>query len=317
MSENEIKLGLIGHSISLSLSPAIHGAFFRASGKTGRYDLFDCPAGDLIPLLERLLRPSDLSIDGFNVTIPHKIAVLDYLRSHGAQISDEAKLAGAVNTVVASPLSGHNTDIVGLKNSIADLRESKNVTRPLQHGLLIGTGGAARAAVIALSQCGVKKIVVCARTGEKSQQFCRAMNMQARDNGLALPLLMPSALPQAGASFEVDFKNIDIVINATSIGHADNDAPEWLDRLMQELEASCGAEKNLKLVQDLVYAKGDAPTVFCAAATSHGLLNGDGKAMLVHQARAAFQLWTTVWPSYQSGLEAFEQTLKNRARAEN
>jgi shikimate dehydrogenase len=308
MSASKIKLGLIGQSISLSLSPAIQEAFLDACGMEGSYELFDCPESDLIPVLERLLY--GIPVTGFNVTVPYKVKVFDYLQSQGAYLSDEAKLAGAVNTVVVGLKSaGHNTDIYGLRASI---EQFSLVSKPLLRAALIGTGGAARAAVIALNQLGISEIVVYGRTGEKAVTFCQALADQAEASGLSLPQLSPAALPQFELSDKSNLFNelqrqpVDIVVNATSIGHGSNDsAPDWLDALLAEMPEHL-------IVQDLVYAKGATATLFCAAADRYGLRNADGKAMLIHQASMAFKLWTGRMPPYQAGFDAFDQTLQKR-----
>src|SRR5574341_966653 len=143
---------IIGDPVHHSLSPAMQNAAFNALGLNSTYIAFRVPANELEASLQSL---RTINIAGFNVTIPHKVAVMKYLD----ELDATAKKAGAVNTVnnIEGVLKGYNTDIHGF---IEPLRRRK-IDLSGMAVLLLGAGGAARAVIVALSeQEGVAKVVI-------------------------------------------------------------------------------------------------------------------------------------------------------------
>src|SRR5260370_23365257 len=132
---------LLGDGISYSASPALHNAAFAALGLDWTYELLDVPPGEL-PAAMRSLRSPDAG--GANVTIPYKRAVMDYLDT----IDPEALRAGAVNTIArdGARLVGSNTDVAGIRSAIAGIGLEPRGADVL----ILGAGGSARAAAIAL-----------------------------------------------------------------------------------------------------------------------------------------------------------------------
>lgn len=286
-----LNLGLIGSSVSRSLSPFIHQAFFDCTGIAGSYRLFDVAESQLASRLA-VMTKGPQAMDGINVTLPHKVAVFDFLES----CSPQARAAGAVNTVVFNKekLEGHNTDIVGLRASL----EQSLSPSALKGIAIIGTGGAARAAVIALTEMGATNFQIFGRTKERAEGFITSLEQSIALSQLYLPQLSFGAFAvDAEEEFSAAVEHCQIVINATSIGHLDNEVPPWLEPLFMALPKGV-------FVQDLVYAKNSEPTVCCRLAQKYQLDNTDGKAMLVHQARFAFALFAGQLPPYEVGLNA-------------
>lgn len=173
-----INVGLIGQSISNSVSPLIHRGFFRSCGINGEYSLWQLPdARMLASFVDKVRRRS---IRGFNVTMPYKLSIIDYLD----ELDELARLTGSVNVVVNDNgwLKGYNTDVEGVEHLIRNNR--------LEIGgqvALLGCGGAARAAAVALIQydCQLFSVVrdlksinvahmrnICDRIGVVQEQNC-------------------------------------------------------------------------------------------------------------------------------------------------
>lgn len=287
-----LNLGLIGSSVGRSLSPAIHCAFFACTGIAGSYSLFDVAEGELAQRLESM-KVGPEPMDGINVTIPHKVAVFNFL----ASCSPQARAAGAVNTVVfkGQQLEGHNTDILGLKASLYQSL-SPELCRSINKVSILGTGGAARAAVIALGEMGASNFQIFARTKERAESFITSLEQSIAAAQIALQLNF-RAFSITENLERSDLHHCQVFINATSIGHLDNELPLWLEPVIGLLPKSA-------FVQDLVYAKNSEPTICCRLAQKFQLDNDDGKAMLVHQARFAFELFAGQLPPYEVGINA-------------
>lgn len=300
-ASSRLDLGLIGSSVSRSLSPFIHQAFFDCTGIAGSYRLFDVPESQLASRLAVMAKGEE-AMDGINVTLPHKVAVFDFLES----CSPQARAAGAVNTVVfkKKKLEGHNTDIVGLRASL----EQSLSPSSLNGTAIIGTGGAARAAVIALAEMGATEFQIFGRSKERAASFITSLEQSIALSQLSFPqLTLRSFAVDAQEKFKAAVEHCQLIINATSIGHLDSEVPPWLEPLFMALPKAA-------FVQDLVYAKNSEPTVCCGLAHKYQLENADGKAMLVHQARFAFELFSGQLPPYDAGFSAL---LAACARANN
>lgn len=140
------RFGLIGRPLGHSASAAYFTAKFRQEGFSDcAYALYELPAIDALPGL----LAATPELEGFNVTIPYKRSVMDYVD----ELSFDARMIGAVNCVhrTAQGLEGHNTDIVGLRESLAELLEN---AQP-EHALVLGTGGASQAVQYALAERGI------------------------------------------------------------------------------------------------------------------------------------------------------------------
>ena len=163
-----LKLGLLGHPLSHTLSPKLQTAALQFAGINGEYNLFDIKPEFLTGGIKKMLASQ---VSGFNITIPYKQDIYRMLD----ELSDEVRLAGAANTVKVEnngKLFGHNTDIIGFKLAFT---EAFGLLSNKDNALVIGAGGSARAVVIALAQLGFKKIQIKGRDLEKARSFITEM----------------------------------------------------------------------------------------------------------------------------------------------
>lgn len=260
-----IKLaGLIGDPVAHSRSPGLHNAAFAHLGLPGRYELWQTSAAEL-PARVAALRSGQFY--GANVTLPHKIAVLDLLD----QLDPDVHVIGAVNTIIREAdgsLTGANTDAPAF---LASLREDGGYQPSGGSAVILGASGAARAAAVALVGAGVARLLVVNRTLDKAEQLLADL-LAAADADPLLFALTPDDDQLPGALAEAD-----LIVNATSLGWHGDATP--LDSAL----IPAGA-----LVFDMVYR----PTRLLHDAAARGARPLDGASMLVRQAALAFQRWT-------------------------
>ncbi len=249
------RLGIIGHPVAHSLSPAIQGAALRAAGVDATYERWDTPL-DALPARIAALRAPDCL--GANVTIPHKQNVLVLLD----EVAPLAAGIGAVNTVVndGGRLSGHNTDGGGF---VAALREA-GFEPGGKRFLLVGAGGAARGIAFALREAGAASIAISNRTAARAGALAAAVGAEA----------VPFDAPPAP---------YDCVVNCTSAGMHGSGAEDTLP-------CDPAAAGPATLIVDIVYAPEETPLL--RAAREAGLPVLGGLPMLIHQGALAFELWT-------------------------
>ena len=141
MNKPELKYAILGHSIGYSLSPLIHNTAFRLKNINARYDIVDFPPENFIEQISQLKKAD---YNGFNVTIPYKSRIMEYLDV----IDPEAEFIGAVNTIHVNNgrWCGYNTDVAGFLSPL------KTISKKLTTCVILGNGGAARAVLYGLSQ---------------------------------------------------------------------------------------------------------------------------------------------------------------------
>lgn len=249
---------VIGDPIDHSLSPVMHAAAFKAAGLPHRYHAMRVPPAQLRGAVDDL-RAREYG--GFNVTIPHKQSIIPLLDA----IEPFARSVGAVNTVTRRNglLIGHNTDVPGFLSALAQLYSPETG----DHVVVLGTGGAARAVVHALSTLPVSITVISRRP----------------DRTFA-PLVQPNvvAMAEAGA----DLERARVLVNATPAG-----MPPLEDLLPVPADVRLTPDT---VVIDLVYGR---TTPLLDFARQAGCTCADGMEMLVQQGAAAFRLWTGVNPN--------------------
>lgn len=270
-------LGLVGHPLSHSLSPVLHTAALRHANLEGEYRLFDVPPDSFDHDIANIVKQG---IRGFNITIPYKQRVYDMI----SYPTEETLQAGAVNTVRIEPdgkFSGHNTDIIGFELAFKESfdMDDVNVADDVEEkvlesktALVIGAGGAARAAVVALNRLGVETIKIKVRDSLKVHSFISDLE----NNAIRL-----------SEDDVQDYEKLAIVVNASPIGLTDESVPDWLEPLVCRLPDECACF-------DLVYRKDKSRPAFSQLAEERNLRTVDGLSMLVHQARFAFEYWTGV-----------------------
>jgi shikimate dehydrogenase len=284
-----LKLALLGHPVSHTVSPVLQTAALQFAGIEGEYVLFDIEPEFLDEGLKKMLASG---VNGFNVTIPHKQTVYRMMDS----TTKEAELTRAVNTVKVEndgKLVGHNTDIIGFRLALTEAMADEQIAEASfsspKTALIIGAGGAAKAVVVALSQLGFKNIKIKGRSPDKVHSFISDMqtNLTGANvtNSAATKLSLQAESPERGK--QSNYAEPDLIVNASPIGLKYETAPEWLAQLISELNDQC-------LCFDLVYGKnGNVPT-FTKLASQRGLKAIDGLPMLIHQARYAFHFWTGI-----------------------
>jgi shikimate dehydrogenase len=258
------QFAVFGHPVLHSLSPRIHARFGALAGIPLRYAAVDASADTFA---ERLADFAAGGGTGANVTLPLK----ELARLQCADCSAFAQRAGAVNTLTALPgggWRGDNTDGAGL---VRDLTERHALDLRGRRGLLLGAGGAARAAMFALLDAGVAELTLVNRTPERADALADAVGQPAR-----VHTRYWSDLDRLG--------NFELVVNATSAGHAGADLA---------LPFSLVARR--ALCYDLSY--GSAAFAFVAWARAAGAGQAiDGLGMLIEQAAESFALWHGVRP---------------------
>ncbi len=276
-----VSLGLIGYPLDKSLSPTLHTAGLRALGLEGEYRLYRTPrlpeGQAVLPVLIDRVRAG--SIQGLNVTIPHKCSVISLLD----ELSEVAHSVGAVNTIYPRDgrVIGDNTDAAGF---LIDMARQTEFTRP-GVGFVLGAGGAARAVVYALWSSGWQ-VFVASRRPEQAQDL--AESLQASGTSANLPMKALSAisissdLPRFLQRTSSGPSEPLLIVNASSAGMLPNidDSP-----LPEGADLPPGA-----FVYDLVYKP--LETRLMRVARQSGLRVANGLGMLVEQAALALERWT-------------------------
>lgn len=244
--------GIIGWPLGHSLSPLVHNWGFEQLGLPMAYTAFPCPPGRLAGVMTGVCA---LPVWGLSVTIPHKEAVMEFVDG----LTDRARGVGAVNTLYwdGETLMGDNTDVLGF---MAPLREA----RAVQTAVVLGAGGAARAAVYGLRELGVNNVLVAARRLEQAQSICADLGGE--------PIALETA-PETGA---------ELVVNTTPLGMSgpNQDRSPW----------PAGAWRPFMTAYDMVY--NPLTTRFLTEAAGAGARTIDGLSMFIGQAEAQFAAWT-------------------------
>ncbi len=264
------KLGIIGYPLGHSISAVIQKAGLNSIGEDVQYDVMETTAEDLI---DRLKYIKTNGYQGFNVTIPLKVPVSLFVND----IDDYANIAGCVNTVKVTDnkeLLGYNTDIYGFKKAIPN-----DINLSGKRASILGTGGAARAAVVGLAEKGVKYIDFYTRNIINSHQtvnYVRAKFPNVEFNVYQIQNMRSLA-------------DTDILVNATPIGMkgyiADQMALDYKD--FDTLNPNAP-------VYDIVY--NPTKTVLLKEAEKRGFKIIGGLDMLVYQAERAIEIGTGKTP---------------------
>jgi shikimate dehydrogenase len=252
---------LFGHPVAHSRSPEIHNRWLRAHHIDGAYEAFDITPEQLA---DTIVRFREVRIKGANLTIPLKEKVLDYVDV----IDDVAAEIGAANTLYwqGDALHATNTDAYGF---MENLHAQTSPLEPyLQHVVIIGAGGAARAAIYALKQAGATRMTLVNRTHEKAQKLAAQFGVQAAP----------------WAQMYGVFSDATMLVNTTSLGmEGQPELPVSLEHLPQTA-----------LVHDIVYTP--LHTLLLQQAQTRGNPIATGLGMLYYQAQAAFAQWHGVKP---------------------
>ena len=272
------QLFVIGDPVAHSLSPLLHQTMIDQTGAAYRYDVRTVRPEEL-PAFVRWAK--DGGCAGFNVTMPHKEAILPLLD----EVDTTAASCGAVNTVCIREgrAIGHNTDGTGFLDSLAGqgfYPQGRTV-------LLLGAGGAAKAVGHALTAAGAGRVIVCARRLERAAAL--AAQLPGCGEGI---VLAQDAIQQAAAA-------CDLLVNATPLGMAGSPAFAGLDFLQ--------AMPPHAVVYDLVYHP--RRTALLEAAARQGLRTVGGIDLLIRQAVRAFTFFTGETPDTAALYDALREPL--------
>ena len=273
------QLGVIGYPLSHTLSPVFQQAAFDYHAIPATYSAWPTAPECLAETVERLRGVEYL---GFNITIPHKRRMLDLVN----ELDGMAGNIGAVNTVVnrGGSLTGYNTDAYGFVESLKAKADFEPRGKTV---LLLGAGGAARAAAYALAGEGVGRLTIANRTVSRAESL-------AEDVGQLLRRV--DATPLDGVSGDAD-----LIVNSTSVGMASSDGAG-------RTPLGAGSIPRDALAYDMVYTPAETPFLHCAREAGARVLGG--LWMLIYQGAAAFELWTgkhaPVDVMYQAAQQALE-----------
>ena len=255
---------VVANPIKHSISPFIHNRAFEATNTNGVYLAWEVEETDLAETVANIRR---FQMFGINLSMPYKEQVIPYLD----QLSEEARLIGAVNTVVnrEGTLIGYNTDGKGFFKSLPSFKISG------KRMVLLGAGGAAKAILAQAILDGVSQVSVFVRSGsiEKTRPYLEKLQ---NETGFKADLF---ALEDV-SELQARITDSDLLANATSVG---------MDGVSLPISTSVLLPEKL-LVADVIYQPFETPFLKWARNQGNQAINGLG--MLLYQAAEAFQLWT-------------------------
>lgn len=261
---------VIGDPISHSLSPFMHDHWFRKHGIDASYVPFHIEPNQLKDSFHAMKL---LGISGFNITLPHKQAVIPLLD----ELDETAQHMNAVNTVVVNNglFKGFNTDGEGFVRSLMSYPVSI-------HGavLVIGAGGAARGIAFALARAGFTDISITNRTFRRAQELAEETGSKA--------VVMADA--------EAHLSDFDTIVQTTSVGMTEEALPLSLTHL------GSGAA-----VADIIYNPLETPLL--KEAKAKGCLTLNGVGMFVNQGAIAFEKWTGIQPDTEEMIQLITEKL--------
>lgn len=253
------KFCLIGHPLGHSFSPQIHKRLFELSGIEAEYTLNDISPEELSEKFNTLEE-----YEGFNITIPHKIAIIDYCK----ELSDGAQRYRSVNCIRNSDKSGYNTDAIGFTKSIEAMGASLN-----SKVTVIGCGGVGRMICIEAAHCGAE-LTICAL--ESDLPLAKKVVEEIEEQGITAKVNVRTF---SGFVLE-DTDGGDLLINAT---------PAGMFPKVDNMPCTEEVVKKFKNVFDVIYNPKE--TKLLKTAREHGINAMGGMAMLVLQAVAAHEIW--------------------------
>ena len=255
---------VVANPIKHSISPFIHNTAFEATSTNGVYLAWEVEGTDLAETVANIRR---YQMFGINLSMPYKEQVIPYLD----QLSEEARLIGAVNTVVnrEGTLIGYNTDGKGFFKSLPSFKISG------KRMVLLGAGGAAKAILAQAILDGVSQVSVFVRSASmrKTQPYLEKLQ---HETGFRVDLF---TLEDA-QELQENIRKAELLVNATSVG---------MDGASQPIPTSIVLPEKL-LVADVIYQPFETPFLKWARSQGNHAVNGLG--MLLYQAAEAFQLWT-------------------------
>lgn len=253
--------GIIGNPVEKSFSPVLQNTIAKELGKSAAYVPFKVERGQVKTAVEGARA---LGIKGFNVTVPHKIEVMDAL----CAIDPVAKRIGAVNTLKLTEkgYEGYNTDIIGLKKCF----EERNISIEGKTVVLAGAGGAANSAAMLAGEEKAAKLVIVNRTAEKAEALAERVRKY-----------YPIEVEVTDYDSITDIADPEIFVQTTSVGMG-NDVDATPVKKTEFFD-------NVKIVVDIIYTPWETRLMKDAAA--RGAVTVNGFDMLFYQGLASFEIW--------------------------
>ena len=250
------KFLVIGNPIEHSLSPKLHNYWINENNINALYEKHKLDENDLKDLI---LQVKEKKIDGINVTVPFKRAIIPFLD----QLTTEALKTQSVNTIYLNEnkLMGHNTDIIGFEKSIKNFKYDLNN----KEVFILGAGGVVPSIIFALIKMGATKIIISNRTKEKVDNLKNLFQNIEIVNWGEVP-------------------NFDMIVNATSVGLKKED----------NINIDFSLVGKDKFFFDVIYNPSE--TNFLKIGKNSGNLTLNGKMMFIYQAFSAFRIWHGVEP---------------------
>jgi shikimate dehydrogenase len=263
-------LALIGHPVGHSLSPAMHNAAFAEESLDFVYVCLDVDSDSLPTAVEGL---KALKFRGFNVTMPHKRAMVTLVD----ELDDGARISGAINTVVieASGMRGYNTDGGGMVVAC----DEAGIELSGKSVLLLGSGGTAAAIAFAFCEAGIGELHIASRNAE------HAARLQDKLSLIGVEKLSADSLE----ALKQDAPEADVIVNATPLGMKEGDPLPLSPEYVRRGRAIC----------DVVYHPG-AETPLVRLARERGVPVVAGGRMLLYQGVLAQKLWTGREPNVEA-----------------
>lgn len=254
-------VGLIGEPVEHSFSPPMHNEAFKTLGLDYVYVPFNVSPNNLKSAIEGA---NSLNIQGLNVTIPHKINVINYLN----ELDPIAELIGAVNTIDFKNLKGYNTDGIGCIRAIEEVTKIKD-----KNIVVAGAGGAARAIVFYLAKYGAEEVNILNRNLKKAENLA---------NDLIASNLISNVNSSDISEISKFISDADILIDTTPIGMHPNVSDEPIVKAADIHEEL--------VVNDIVYNPNE--TVLLKEAIKANAKVVYGIKMLLYQGAESFKIWT-------------------------
>ncbi len=251
------KFLVIGNPIEHSLSPLLHNYWIKNNNIEAVYEKQKLDENELKHLVSQV---KEKKIEGINVTVPFKKAVIPFLD----ELSDEAEKTQSVNTIYLNnnKTIGHNTDIVGFETSI----KKSNYDLNNKEVLILGAGGVVPSIIFALIRMKVSKIKISNRTKEKAENIKKLFK--------DIEIVEWDELP-----------NFDMIINATSLGLKNED----------NINLNFSSVSKNKFFYDVIYNPRE--TNFLKVGKNLGNMILNGKMMFIYQAFSAFHIWHGIEPN--------------------
>ena len=259
----EKKFGIIGKPLSHSLSPILHNFWFKKYKVCANYSLIEIELSEIAEVIKKI-RNNDLQ--GINVTVPYKQAVIPFLDL----LINDAKETLSVNTISLSEdgkVVGDNTDVYGLERGFINKLDEQNLAQ--KNFLILGAGGVTPSIIYALSKKGIKNISISNRTIKKAENIKNIFSF--------IKIIQ-------WENIEAEAINADVVINATSLGLKNG------NNFKQKFKTT----KSNLIYYDIIYNPEE--TMMIKKLKEKKIQTYNGLDMFIYQGQKSFSIWNKIIP---------------------